>query len=376
MTKNVLFFVHGVGRHAKGWSTQAGGPIDSLNKVARQYQCFKDLELSKLVDLVEIRYDDIFDQHLDQWATLAQSLKPVAGGSQIAGKITDLLSNVNDDRNLFAKYGGDVLLYSGFELIAKRVRLRVNAIISKKITETLAKAKTQAGPNPEFGIIGHSLGTTIVHDSLDQLARNQWLPAADLSAGDIKLTQAEKDHLSSLGRRNTNPFSPDVFTWDSVYMVSNTSRLLHQTKKEPYKSLIQPGKAVRYYVNIDHELDPISKVKRFRIPSDWDRSRARLIEVDHIHQANIHGYGHYLKHPKVHRPIFRLLFPEFTASCNDHAKLLATSFPQYAGQFDVAAKRNALKKQAKSMIETYKNAGLAKFREEFEEFTKKIGSIV
>jgi len=376
MANNVIFFVHGVGRHAKGWSEIKGGPIDALNTAAKQYQCFKDLQLKDLVDLVEIRYDDIFDQHLDQWATLAQTLEPVAGGSQLAKKITDLLSTVNDDRNLFAKYGGDVLLYSGFELIAKRVRLRVNAIISKKITEALAAAKNQAGPNPEFGIVGHSLGTTIVHDCLEQLATNEWLPAGDLSASDITLSPTELTHLQSLEGRNVNPFGPEAFVWDSVFMISNTSRLLSQTKNDPYHSSVQPGKAIRYFINVDHKLDPISKVKPFRIPSDWDSSRARRVEVDHIHDPNIHGYAHYLKHPNVHRLIFRLLFPQFTNSCNDHAIELAKSFPQYAGQFDVAATRKALEKKANELIENYKNSALAKYRELFEAFNNKIGNIV
>lgn len=375
MAKNVIFFVHGVGRHASGWSTIAGGPIDALNAAAKQYSCFKGLQLNNLVDLVEIRYDDIFDQHLDQWATLAETIKPVAGGSQLARKITDLLSNVNDDRNLFAKFGGDVLLYSGFELIGKRVRLRVNAIISKKITESLAAAKGKAGPDPEFAIVGHSLGTTVVHDSLQQLATNQWLPAGDLATNDIKLTPAEKSHLQSLGQGSTNPFDPDVFVWNSVYMISNTSRLLHQTTQDPYHSSVQPEKATRYFFNIDHELDPVSKVKRFRIPSDWNQRRAKLVEVNHIHEANIHGYSHYLKHPTVHRRIFRNMFPEFTATCNDQAKLLADAFPQYAGDFDIPAKRNALKKQANALIENYKTAALSRYRELFEEYSKKIGDI-
>ena len=371
MTKNVIFFVHGMGRHPKGWSQQAGGPIDTLNKVAKQYQCFKDLQLNKLVDLVEIRYDDIFDQHLDQWAALTQTLKPVAGGSQLAGKITSLLADVNDDRNQFAKFGGDVLLYSGFELIAKRVRLRVNTIISSKITEALEKAKSQAGPNPEFGIVGHSLGCTIVHDCLQQLAGKQWLPSGDLSATDIKLTDKEKAHLQSLGRRDNNPFGPDVFVWNCVFMICNTCRLLHQTRESPYQSLVQPGKAVRYYVNIENQWDPIGKVKQFRIPATWDRSRARTIQVSHIHHPNIHCCEHYLTHPSVHSLIFRFFFPQFTASCYDHARQLAIEFDNAPGKLANNARAN-LKRQLTQLMDNYKNAGLAKFRELIESFTNKI----
>ena len=73
MVKNVIFFVHGVGRHTKGWSRIEGGPIHALVEASKQYDCFNGLKLENLVDLVEIRYDDIFDQHLDQWANLANT---------------------------------------------------------------------------------------------------------------------------------------------------------------------------------------------------------------------------------------------------------------------------------------------------------------
>ena len=374
MAKNVIFFVHGVGRHEKGWARIKGGPIQALNQASKHYTCFNGLELEKLVDMVEIRYDDIFDQHLDQWDDLATSLKAVPGGSASFNKVINLLSEVGDDRNLFAQYGGDVLLYAAFDLIAKRVRLRVNSIISNKIHASLKATKDKPGPMPEFGIVGHSLGTTIVHDCLETLATNEWLPGGDLSASDIKLTPKEKEHLQSLKRRSTNPFSTDVFTWNSVHMISNTSRLLHQTSNNPYNSVVRPGKAVRYFINIEHELDPVCKVKRFRIPNDWS-SRARHIEVDHIHEANIHGYAHYLKHPKAHRRLFWYFLPQFTATCNDNAKEWSDEFPQYAGQFNTADKKNAIKRKLNTLIDNYKDSSLTKFRTLFEEFTKKIGKI-
>ena len=373
MSKNVIFFLHGIGRHQAGWSRIPGGPIHALEQVSQQYSCLKGLDINGLVDLVEIRYDDIFDQHLDQWASLAQTLEPVQGASQFAKKITDLLANCNDDKNLFASCGGDVLLYCGFELIAKRVRLRVNSIISKKITETLAQAKTQAGPNPEFGIVGHSLGTTIVHDSLEQLACNNWLPQGDLSSDDIVLTNEEKQHLARLQGENSNPFAPGVFTWDSVFMISNTSRMLCQTNKNPYESNVQPGKAVRYFINVGHEIDPVCNTKRFLIPASW--TRARQVSVDHIHDLNIHGYTHYLNHPKVHRLIFRLLVPEFTNTCNDEAIQAEKDYPKYVGDFKTASIRDALKRKLNSMIDSYKNSAISRFREMIEEYKNKIGDL-
>lgn len=376
MAKNVIFFVHGVGRHEKGWSKIEGGPVHALVEASKQYDCFNGLDFEKLVDLVEIRYDDIFDQHLNQWAELADALKTSPVKKASFNRVTNLLSSLNDDNNLFAQYGGDVLLYTAFDLIARRVRLRVNSIISNKITTALKQARDKPGPNPEFCIVGHSLGTTIVHDCLHQLASNDWLPKDDVGIDDVKITAAEKQHLQSLMQRPANnPYAPGNFIWDSVFMISNTSRLLHRVDENPYNSLVQPGRAVRYYINVDHELDPISKVKRFNIPASWDRSRAFKIEVDHVHQTNIHGYHHYLKRPAVHRPLFRTMIPQFSNSCNDQAMELEKNFPQFAGEFDVSQKRTAIKNKLEKLKQDYQSEALSKYRELIAQFSNKIGRL-
>lgn len=376
MAKNVIFFVHGVGRHAKDWSRIKGGPIHTLVEVSKQYECFNGLDLEKLVDMVEIRYDDIFDQHLQQWANLADTLKTSPANIASFNRVVDLLASVDDDNNLFAQYGGDVILYTAFDLIARRVRLRVNSIISNKITSSLKAAKDKPGPNPEFCIVGHSLGTTIVHDCLQQLASNNWLPAGELDIGDVSMTAGQKQNLHALMQDPANnPYAPGNFIWDSVFMVSNTSRLLHRTEKTPYSSLVQPGKTLRYFINVDHELDPVSKVKRFRIPTDWNRSRAFNITVDHIHQANVHAYAHYLKRPAVHRPLFRTMVPQFGNSCNDQAIQLEKDFPKYAGDFDVADKRAALRKKLNKLKADFTTESIARYRELIKTFSTRIGPL-
>lgn len=376
MAKNIIFFVHGIGRHADGWSKIKGGPVHALIEASKQYDCFNGLKLENLVDLVEIRYDDIFDQHLDQWASLASTLKTSPFSSTSFNKVTDLLSRVNDDKNLFAQYGGDVILYTAFDLIARRVRLRVNSIISSKITSALKAARNQPGPNPEFSIVGHSLGTTIVHDCLQQLASSNWLPKGGVAISDVSMTTEEKKNLRRLMQNPANnPYAPGNFIWDSVYMISNTSRLLHRTDKTPYNSLVQPGETTRYFFNVEHELDPICKVKSFKIPAHWNKSRAFNIEVDHIHQANVHGFAHYLKRPAVHRPLFRSMIDEFGNSCNDQARMLDNNFPRFAGDFNVATKKAALKKKLKNIMTSATGESIAKYRDLFEQFSNKIGKL-
>lgn len=375
MSKNVIFFVHGVGRHADGWSRAEGGPIHALIKASKQYDCFNGLNLEDLVDMVEIRYDDIFDQHLDQWDDLASEFKTTAAASTWFNKVTDLLSSVGNDGNQFAQFGGDVILYYAFELIARRVRLRVNSIISQAITSRLESARSQLGSLPEFSIVGHSLGTTIVHDSLHQLASNNWLPRDGVDIKDVNLTVVEEANVNDLLQNPVNPYSPGNFMWNSVYMVSNTSRLLHRTSLNPYNSLLQPGETTRFFYNIEHELDPISKLKQFKIPHHWNRRRAFYIEVDHIHEVNIHGYAHYLKRPSVHRPLFRNMIDEFDNNCNDQAQALELDFPKFSGEFAISSKRTALKNKLEKLKSEFASNSIAKFQQLIAQYSSKVGKL-
>lgn len=374
MAKNVIFFVHGVGRHADGWSRIEGGPIHALIEASKQYDCFNGFQLDDLVELVEIRYDDIFDQHLNQWADLASTLKTSPVTSATFNKVNGLLADLNSDTNLFAQYGGDVLLYTGFDLIARRVRLRVNSIISNTITTALNAAKQQSGSDPLFSIVGHSLGTTIVHDSMHQLATSNWLPKDGLDISDVNMTAQEKDHIKKMMRDSgNNPYAPNNFIWNSVFMLSNTSRLLSRVDKDPYSSVVQPGESVRYFVNVEHELDPVCKFKAFHVPSHWNRHRMLNIEVDHVHEINVHGYAHYLKRPAVHRPLFRGMIPEFNDSCNDQAHALEAAFPKYAGEFVVPQKRTELAAKLNKIIANSDTESLDRYRAMIEAFGKIIG---
>ena len=74
MAKNVVFLVHGVGRHTENWAYGPEGPIPALEKAAQNYSFFKGKKLSDLVEIVPIYFDDIFDRILKQWQDLAAGL--------------------------------------------------------------------------------------------------------------------------------------------------------------------------------------------------------------------------------------------------------------------------------------------------------------
>ena len=98
MSKAVLFLVHGIGRHKKGWSGAPDGPVAALEAAMQNYGCFAAGDkLSTYLDVVEIRYDDIFDSVLAQWSNLAASLPAAAGFDWLDG-VKKVLVDCGSDR--------------------------------------------------------------------------------------------------------------------------------------------------------------------------------------------------------------------------------------------------------------------------------------
>ncbi len=375
MAKNVLFLIHGVGKHGDDWATGAGGAVPTLKEASAQYPFFAGKNLENIIEFVPIRYDDIFDRILGHWANLAESLRTDAGaaGPQTVRTALDLLSEANDDTNVFLTHGGDVALYKGFELFAQRVQLRV---ISKIVETIAAKFREDASTSVRFNVLAHSLGTTVAHDALHLLGTEDWLRQGYQFNEDQAAAQSEQGTLDSSlenlrdRRERTSPLAPGEFRFDSLFMVSNTSSLLHTTNQSPTESIVRPGTdghAPSYcssYYNFDHKFDPISKVKRFQIPTQW-KSFEGAIDIknlDHFHAKNIHSLSHYLKHPQVHLHILTRLVNAYAPEEQDLTVL--RSFPRFDGDFgDVAARLETVVRQAKQgrslarLLEVLKDAG-------------------
>jgi hypothetical protein len=350
MAKNVLFLIHGVGKQGEDWATQKDGAVLALQKVSEQYPFFKGENLNDIIDLVPIRYDDIFDRILGHWANLAEGIKAKAGavGPDAVKTALELLSEADNDKNFFLTHGGDVILYRGFKLFAQRVQLRVIS----KIVETIAqKNRDSSSTSVRFNVLAHSLGTTVAHDALHLLGTENWLKQGYQFNEDKTVADSEKEtfdsSLESMRARKVrnHPFSPEEFRFDSVFMVSNTSPLLYTTQESPYQSIVRPGtdghdsSYCRYYYNVDHTFDPISKVKRFQVPSEWTNFEGALkIEnLNHFHAKNIHALSHYLLHPKLHLHILTRLVNGFTPGDQEMAVL--KNFPRFGGEFEAMETR-------------------------------------
>lgn len=331
MSKPVLFLVHGIGRHKKGWSTEPGGPVAALEAAMRNYTCFgAGDKLSKYLDLVEIRYDDIFDSVLTQWSELAGSL-PAAPGFDWLESVKKVLAECGDDSNVFARFGGDVLFYEGFDLIARAVRLRVNSVISAEMHRAFAEAAAAQRAAPPFAVLAHSMGTAVAQDALFQLATNTWREDQTRLNGlrsDNKLQPiaklADQPGLTSGQRAGLDAVLQDQARklpvgLNTLFLVSDTSPLLHRAAGLYSHHQVAQGKFDCGAVfTIAHELDPVCKIGSagFTVPQ---RPNSLTVTVKHLHDRNIHGFGHYLSHPHVHAQLFSRLIPEFLPEFTDGA---------------------------------------------------------
>ncbi|MBI1397451.1 MAG: hypothetical protein GC151_15880 [Betaproteobacteria bacterium] len=387
---NVLFLVHGIGRHKTGWADEAGGPVEALNQAMALYPaCFGDAsDIRKFLTVVEVRYDDIFDLILNQWQALADSLGAVAGNIDWVGQVTQLLHRVGNNQSQAVDYGGDVILYHGFDLVARMVRLRVNSVIAAEILKAHVQAQEAGGMQvPRFGVIGHSLGTAVVQDALYQLATEPWVADEDVVAGalpghpeliDNPHLSAEDLALRKQAADGTRAFPdrPIPVGLTLLCQLSNTTRLLRRSPGE-YVLLRKPGGVLRPYdcevfLNVNNRFDPVSRVCAYQMPV---RPNGFDVVVDHIHEANVHGFGHYLSNPAVHGPIFRSLIADFSFECEQHAQTLGAS-PDWHGiggdlAREIRQKQDELKARLDSL--TTEGGGVQKLRDAIENLARMLG---
>lgn len=350
---NVLFLVHGIGEHRGGWSQL---PKTVLREAAKQYDCFRTTAdpLEDQIQFIEIRYDDIFDLILSRFQGLTEQFKRVdpALMPAILTKTNEILSNPD---NVAARYAGDVVLYQ-LKLVSTTVLLRV----MQRITETVSTiGRVHDGQVIKYGILGHSMGTTVVHDAL-QLLATQPMISSDAILNDLQqaIPELAHDYVQNFGN---NPFSDVNFQFDAVYMVSNTSRLLHTTALGPYESLVRPfnlqnSKAVcRSFYNIEHQWDPVSKVKPFRLADAWGghTEGAMQVDVDHLYQENVHALDHYLLNPLVHASIFFQMAPAFKLKHLREAQthVATDTFKRWGPGFEPDALKQALKTKLEARVQ-------------------------
>jgi hypothetical protein len=283
MAPHVLFLAHGMGSYDDGWSVETG---ELLRELYGTYQapCFLP-PFDSAIEIRGLRYDDVFSELRLQWATNSAAVIAAVEGEHGDSKAVGHLRSFNSQaaKDDFARtHLLDVVLYRFLGAVASMVRAKVeNAILE-------ALAALPPTSTHGWSILGHSLGSAVVHDTLHEMFTNP------IAVGAAAPPRARL-----------------------VAMIANVSRLL-QSDIDAYRSATHPSADVTrgccdFFLNAKHDWDPFCHPREFRPLDDWPdaltRSQGRYLPVaiNAFAEKDIHSLEHYLRHPKVHVPLFRVL---------------------------------------------------------------------
>lgn len=283
-----------------------------LEQAAASHPWFAQRPLASVLDVVPIRYDDIFARILSGWTDMAQQIRGAVGGSggeELVNLAVDLTAAAGASADGFLRGGGDMMLYKRVKLFAQRVQIRVIT----RLAQAIADRTGQAGAQPaRFSVAAAGFGTAVAHDALHLLGSEEWMAESDQASEDKGAADADRAALNQargrLSSGGSNPFSPQVFRFDSLFMMGNTSVPLSALKTGPYESLVRPalatgdGAYARFYYNFTHRYDPLARVSRFVVPQRWKGVKVafEVADLDHFYQRNVCDLAHYLIHPRVH----------------------------------------------------------------------------
>ena len=280
MSKHTLFLVHGMGIHKDAaWSDETWKKIVECSE---RYPHFKSVK--KLEDYAEpypVGYDDLMRGTLARWNRQATEFGDFMRGNELqaADSLDWLAGFTGTEAGFLSSHVADVIIYRFFKQASAQIRSQVQLKIFERV-----KAGKEVDVDASFSLMSHSLGTSVTHDALAEMAFAPTIGA------------------------HPNTFDVKNFQFKSLHLLANVSRLL-QTTVKAYKSPVRPGSngsTKRYCDKMychRHELDPIIKPKPFA-PVAWG-ANFTMTNLRHYRAWNVHGWLHYLDHPEVHIPLIR-----------------------------------------------------------------------
>lgn len=355
MIKQYVFLFHGMGKQVKGeWHKPF---IESFHSALQHYSPYKGLSKKKIEEehfkFIPINYDSVFEGYRKRWKKNANGVRDrVAAENKEIGRVFEWLgTSIEDDdkvETIFWDSLLDPLIWYGLPEARQAVVAKVNTQIGAALKTMYAEERTNTAH-----ILAHSLGTSVMHDSLISLRH---FP----------------DHEGL--------FDPASHKWRTIGMIANVSRLLESKFKldaniprnayKAYNSILNPGSAdsiCANYVNVRHRADPFTMPRRFN-PGDWPTNAYSDIETVRFNDIKlVHSFTHYMENPRVHLPLIRLISgrvvlgtgPEIKKVWNEYIE----KYPQSASiEFDSFRnlfsndpdKKLDIKKLAKFLYEVYK----------------------
>src|SRR5690606_6652928 len=228
------------------------------------YSPFRSMEAKEreaAVDLVPLSYDSIFEGFRTSWSDLAGAIAAVRGAGELP--LLDVLEHLehldssdpqSDFEKLFWENLLDVALWFGSK-IARSVAIKE---VVRQLTNELGARIAPDGSNADaFHVIAHSLGTSVIHDSLVALA---------------------------LSAPTRDAYGPSIFRFQTLTTIANVSSVMQSPFDldsnlgpdafKVYRSVVRPSHLLRdasvcrELLNVRHELDPVTWPSMFE-PLGW-----------------------------------------------------------------------------------------------------------
>lgn len=278
--KPILVLLHGMGKHtAESFKQEV---ITGANNALQRYPSYKNTYFEDYVQIESIAYDPIIEDIRDRIASSNKSVTQYLKAEELDDNISILIEKISgfeenlQGDNFLNTHCLDVILY--LTILGERIRIHV----AKELTRIMLQ-----NPIIPINVLAHSLGTSVLHDTLFKLYQN--------------------DHESS---DNFPNLTLENHKLNSIWMVSNVSRILADLSinRDPYKTIVKPGSngCTSRFFNCRHKLDPFTWINKFNPQKSdgWiDRniydSNYKNIVTHSISRVNTHDICGYIEDPKI-----------------------------------------------------------------------------
>jgi hypothetical protein len=283
---DLLFLVHGMGLHQPNWHEPM---VAALKEQYERYPALAARPFDQRFKVVPVTYDDRLRSIVTGWQNDATAVGRAASevDARVVQDLTGWLRQAGDLTRYEWTHAADVMLW--------RIYSSVHAAIETHVGRQIVDALEARQAGESWSVIGYSLGTSVAHDALHAL----WTDTIPDGSG--------------------TGFAADQERALVIAQIANVSRVL-QTRPPVYQSAVKPGPAsqkrgCRFFLTARHKLDPFTTPASFD-PVAWPDANAEKrgifvrARIDHLHQWNVHAFEHYLAHPDVHIPLFRMLLDD------------------------------------------------------------------
>jgi len=265
----IVLLVHGMGTHPLDHMTREFKT--GLSQAAKGFG-INDFDIDEHMEIVEFNYSETLDNIRKKLAEQSQEIlaqfNAIPGADaavNIVKKLLEFQSNLDKDEEIYTHWL-DVLLY-GATFYAEPIRIE----LAKKINTIQKRAAGR-----DIHIVAHSLGTAVVHDTLNKLYRKE---------------ATSEDDIPDL--------IPGMDNIKCLWTFANVNRLVHTLNgiAADGSSVVRsgPNGCTDYLYNIYHEFDPFTMVLRYEPNIENGKNFVNRV----VRSINTHDFTEYIADPEV-----------------------------------------------------------------------------